>query len=55
MGLTENIWKSRMDTDKKIKKNYIYNVTYQILNLIAPLLTTPYVARVLGAGRSLLK
>lgn len=48
MGLTENIWKSRMDTDKKIKKNYIYNVTYQILNLIAPLLTTPYVARVLG-------
>ena len=37
-----------MDTDKKIKKNYIYNVTYQILNLIAPLLTTPYVARVLG-------
>ena len=48
MELTENIWKSRMDTDKKIKKNYIYNVTYQILNLIAPLLTTPYVARVLG-------
>ena len=37
-----------MDTDNKIRKNYIYNVTYQILNLIAPLLTTPYVARVLG-------
>ena len=48
MELTENIWKSRMDTDNKIRKNYIYNVTYQILNLIAPLLTTPYVARVLG-------
>ena len=48
MELTENIWKSRMDTDNKIRKNYIYNVTYQILNLIAPLLTTPYLARVLG-------
>lgn len=52
MELTENIWKSRMDTDNKIRKNYIYNVTYQILNLIAPLLTTPYVARVLGVEQT---
>lgn len=34
---------------KSIKKNYIYNLTYQILALMAPLITTPYVSRVLGA------
>lgn len=30
-------------------KNYLYNTAYQILALIAPLITTPYVSRVLGA------
>lgn len=34
---------------KSIKKNYIYNLIYQILALIAPLITTPYISRVLGA------
>lgn len=34
---------------KSIKKNYIYNTAYQILSLITPLITTPYVSRVLGA------
>lgn len=34
---------------KSIKKNYIYNVSYQILLLITPLITTPYLSRVLGA------
>ena len=29
-------------------KNYIYNTAYQILVLIAPLISTPYVSRVLG-------
>ncbi len=33
----------------KVVKNYIYNTAYQILLLIAPLITTPYVSRVLGA------
>ena len=32
-----------------LKKNYIYSLSYQILNLITPLITAPYVARVLGA------
>lgn len=32
-----------------IKKNYIFNTSYQILLLIIPLITTPYIARVLGA------
>jgi O-antigen/teichoic acid export membrane protein len=31
-----------------VKKNYIYNVAYQILNLLIPLITAPYVSRVLG-------
>ena len=34
---------------KSITKNYIYNLTYQILVLILPLITTPYISRVLGA------
>ena len=34
---------------KSIKKNYIYNLTYQILILITPLITTPYLSRVFGA------
>lgn len=32
----------------KLVKNYIYNTLYQVLVLIAPLITTPYVSRVLG-------
>lgn len=32
-----------------VKKNYIYNLAYQILAMLAPLITTPYISRVLGA------
>lgn len=32
-----------------IKKNYVYNLAYQILTLITPFITTPYVSRVLCA------
>lgn len=32
-----------------IKKNIVYNVTYQILILFLPLATTPYISRVIGA------
>ena len=32
---------------KSIKLNYIYNVSYQILTLITPLITAPYLSRVL--------
>ena len=34
---------------KSIAKNYLYNLTYQVLILILPLITTPYLSRVLGA------
>ena len=33
----------------KVVKNYFYNLSYQILILIIPLITTPYISRVLGA------
>lgn len=33
---------------KSAKKNYVYNVLYQVLLLIVPLITTPYISRVLG-------
>lgn len=31
-----------------IRENYIYNMIYQVLNIILPLITTPYISRVLG-------
>ena len=33
----------------KFTKNYLYNVSYKLLVLLAPLITVPYLARVLGA------
>ena len=33
---------------KSIAKNYVYNLIYQILTIVTPLITTPYIARVLG-------
>lgn len=34
----------------KIVKNYIYNSIYQIIAIIIPIITSPYLTRVLGAG-----
>lgn len=34
---------------KSITKNYIYNLIYQLMVIILPLVTTPYVSKVLGA------
>lgn len=31
-----------------IRKNYIYNVSFQIFSLLTPLITAPYISRVLG-------
>lgn len=38
-----------MSKKKSITKNYIYNVSYQVVALITPLITTPYLSRVLEA------
>lgn len=35
----------------KVKKNYIYNLIYQILLVIVPVITTPYVSRILGSEK----
>ena len=32
-----------------LKKNFLYNVLYQILLVILPLVTAPYISRTLGA------
>lgn len=34
----------------KVAKNYLYNLSYQLLLIILPIITTPYVSRVLGAS-----
>lgn len=34
---------------KSIKRNYIYNLLYEVVLIITPFITTPYVSRVLGA------
>ena len=34
-----------------IKKNFLYNAFYNVLVLILPLITTPYISRVMGAGK----
>ena len=34
-----------------IKKNFVYNSAYQVLTLFIPLITTPYISRVLGAEK----
>ena len=41
-------------SQKSIKKNYVYNVIYQILIIIIPVVVTPYISRVLdpeGVGQ----
>lgn len=32
-----------------IKKNFLYNISYQILVMILPLITAPYISRIIGA------
>lgn len=36
-------------TGKSVRKNYFFNLAYQGMLLVVPLIVTPYVARVLGA------
>ena len=34
---------------RNLKKNYIYNLLYQIVAILLPIITTPYLSRILGA------
>lgn len=36
-------------SNKRVVKNYFYNIGYETLTLILPVITAPYIARVLGA------
>lgn len=36
----------------KLKKNFIYNIAFQILNLCLPIITVPYISRTLGVEGS---
>ena len=38
-----------MSTKPSIKRNFIYRLLYEILAMAAPLITAPYVSRILGA------
>lgn len=38
-----------MKNKPSLKKNVLFNMAYQVLNLLAPFITTPYISRVLGA------
>ena len=35
---------------KSLKKNFIYNISYQILLILLPFITMPYVSRIIGAN-----
>ncbi len=37
-----------MNIKSRVGKNYIYNVLYQLLTIAIPLVTTPYISRVIG-------
>lgn len=40
-----------MEKRNSVKSNYIYNLIYNVMNLIVPLITAPYTSRVLGADK----
>lgn len=42
--------KQKYPQKESIRKNYIYNTLYQILTLIIPFITAPYISRVLGSN-----
>ena len=35
---------------RSIKTNYIYNLMHQVISIILPLITTPYISRMLGSN-----
>ena len=37
---------------KNVRRNFLYNLFYQILTFLLPLITTPYLSRVLGAEKT---
>lgn len=46
-----NCWYKMNHNEKSVKWNYIYSLLYQLLAMIVPLVTTPYISRVLSADK----
>jgi|GEM_PF-40721 len=44
----QNINQNNNKKNNSIKKNYFYNLTYTLLNSLLPLLTAPYLSRIIG-------
>lgn len=40
-----------MSKESSIMKNFIYSTAYQVLNVLTPFITAPYISRVLGAEK----
>lgn len=40
-----------MNKQKSLTRNLVYNILYQIMNMVLPILTIPYLSRVLGPDR----
>lgn len=38
-------------SSKSLRANFLWNASYQVLLILVPLVTTPYLARVLGASQ----
>ena len=48
-SMKNSIIKGVYMASNSLKKNFLYNSMYQVLALILPLITTPYISRILGA------
>ncbi len=46
-SLIEKVESMKRDS---VKKNYLYNLMFQVVNILLPLITTPYISRTLGVG-----
>ena len=44
--IKENVFMEELS----VKKNFVYSTAFQILSMITPFITAPYVSRILGAG-----
>lgn len=47
-----SVWRIYMSDAPSVRKNFVYSTIYQILLIIMPFITAPYLARVLGADNT---
>ena len=49
--LSDFILERRMSMQLGLKKNFVLNMLYQLLRIITPFITSPYISRVLGVSQ----